>query len=683
VRSPGHDAGADDQVTLVAWLSARTLPLTVSGPRAAAALVRRLALAIALAAIIAGPVQLAFRNVGVLLRPELFFEDLLRALWTPPEARQDPNIVIVAIRDSTMSAFPYSSPIDRGFLSELMIWLAAQSPRAIGLDVLFDQPTEPAKDEVLRRTLANLQVPLVVSYVDDPESETTERLAYLDAFVPRGARALANLGEDRFDTARTILPARAGRDGQAIETFPRLLARKLGVALPDGPIEISWRGSPDADGDPFRTYPAQSVRHLNPKFFRDKVVLIGSDFSLIDRHRTPFAAFYEGPRGQLPGIVIQAHATAQLLQGRGPDTLSYGANFAIALGFALVGLIIGRFELNFLSLAVVDLFIVATYFAVAIVLFRYERVLVGLLPAGVSLIIASWAMESLGGQAARTQREFIRSAFAQYVPPTVVKQLLLTPERLSLRGERRTLTLIFTDVADFTVMSEGLGAEKLGLLLNRYFDGMCQVVFEHQGTILKFIGDAIFAVFNAPIDQPDHAERAVRCALALDKFAEDFRRSEGLQGILFGATRIGIHTGEAEVGNFGSLSRKEYGAMGDSVNIAARLEGLNKFFQTRLCISGATVDRCSDIDFRPLADVILKGKSVPIPVFEPVAAAPLAPQFVERYRIAYRMLKAKDHEALSLFEALERDYPGDHMVRLYIDRLRDHHEGVVIVMTEK
>ena len=175
----------------------------------------------------------------------------------------------------------------------------------------------------------------------------------------------------------------------------------------------------------------------------------------------------------------------------------------------------------------------------------------------------------------------------------------------------------------------------------------------------------------------------MRCCIAVDRFSENFRAEQRLEGIEFGVTRIGIHTGEAEVGNFGSFTRKEYGAMGDSVNTSSRLEGSNKFFGTRVCASGGTVELCPNLQFRPLAQVVLKGKKIPIPVYEPVDAAPLDKDFVVRYREAYDATEAGDPAALALFEAVNRDFPGDHMVGVYIERLRSGETGTIIVMTEK
>ena len=288
--------------------------------------------------------------------------------------------MIVAIKESTTETFAYSSPIDRGFLNDLVTWLAAQSPRAIGIDVLFDQPTEPAKDDALRHTLATLPVPLVVSYVDNPDNETPERIDYLNTFVPQASRGLANLAEDPFDTARYIMLGNTGPDGVFVPSFPRLMAMKLGVTPPNELIEIAWHGTPTPDDDPFPMYTAELVKHLKPAFFRNKVVLIGSDYALTDRHRTPFAAVYEGAKGQLPGIVIEAHALAQLIDHRPPDRPSFGVNYAITLFFALCGAIIGQLERSFLYTAIADLFVLAAFWIGAFTLFHQERILVELLP---------------------------------------------------------------------------------------------------------------------------------------------------------------------------------------------------------------------------------------------------------------------------------------------------------------
>ena len=174
---------------------------------------RRAILGILLVALVSVVMTVMVHKVGFLLRTEFFIEDIERSIYAPAEPQQK-DIVIVAIDDSTLDAFPYSSPIDRGFLNDLIGWIAAQSPRAIGIDILFDQPTEAGKDAALKKTFATLKMPLVVSYVSDPNIETPEHQDYLDRFVPPAARGVANLAEDPFDTARYILVGRPGPDGK-------------------------------------------------------------------------------------------------------------------------------------------------------------------------------------------------------------------------------------------------------------------------------------------------------------------------------------------------------------------------------------------------------------------------------------------------------------------------------------
>ncbi len=638
---------------------------------------RRVLLSLFLAIILPGATYLVVHRIGFLLRTEFFVEDVERAIYTPVEPQQ-PDIVIVSIDDSTLDSLPYTSPINRAFLKHLVEWIAARHPRAIGVDILFDRPTVPADDDALKTLFTTITTPLVVSYINNPDIENPERQAYENQFVPPALRGIANLAEDPFDTARYIMPGAPGPDGALIPGFPRRLAGKLGVTAPPGLIEIAWRGRPDADSEPFRIYPAQLVPVLNPAFFQGKVVLIGSDFSITDRHRTPFAAAFEGARGVLPGVVIQAHSLAQLLEHRRPDRAGLSVNLAITLIMALLGVLSGLIERPFVFLAMFDGAMVGAYWIFAFLLFYHTRVIVEVLPPSLALLASSWITESLNGERARRQREFIRTLFSQYVPEAVVRELIQTPERLSLQGQRRELTIMFTDIADFTNLSEQLGGQKLGTLLNAYFTGLCQVVFDHRGTVLKFMGDGSFSIFNAPTDLPDHAACALRCAIALDRYARAFGEEQRALGFPFGDTRIGLHTGEAEVGNYGSFSRKEYGAMGDAVNATSRIEGINKTFGTRICVSAETVARCARIAFRPLGEVILRGKSVPIALYEPLEACALKPAFVDAYLAAFAAMASGDHRAQTLFEALAANCPTDRPTQIHLARLRRGETGILI-----
>ena len=219
----------------------------------------------------------------------------------------------------------------------------------------------------------------------------------------------------------------------------------------------------------------------------------------------------------------------------------------------------------------------------------------------------------------RRQREYIRQAFSRFISPAVVDQLVSDPSKLALGGERLNITCVFTDLAGFTSLIEGSEPKIVLPLLNRYLDGLCRVFLEHHGTIDKIVGDALHGFFGAPLEQPDHPARAMRCVLDLDDYARAFMREEDAAALGFGVTRIGVHTGSAVVGNFGGDAFFDYTAHGDVINTAARMESVNKHLGTTICVSADTAGQCADIPFRPIGHLLLKGKSQSVEAFEPLS----------------------------------------------------------------
>ncbi len=616
-----------------------------------------------------------------LVNGEQFVEDLRTALLLPQEP-QDPDIVIVTLNEDLLARFPYREPVDRAFLATLVETLEARSPRLVAIDVLFDQPTEAEKDAALRKVLREAPIPIVVSYVDDPKIVDVEQKRYLDDFVPPEDRALANLGEDPFDTARFIYPGHALADGSYLPSFARRVAARLGIATPAQPIEIAWRGDPPERGaGPFRIFPAQVVPMLPADWFRNKIVLIGADVSLNDRHRTPFAAVHEGAKGFLPGIVIQAHGTAQLVDGRRPYSLPWLDNLAIAFTLAVLGAATGAIEISLVTRFAATGGAVILFWIAGFGLFHWSRIMIDLVDPSVALVLSLWATESLAGIEARRQREFIRGVFSRYVSPKIVEQMVNQSVMPSLEGQRREMTFLFTDVAGFTSLSETVGTLAIAEILNAYLEGMCQVIHDHDAMVDKFIGDAVFAIFNGAWPQEDHPERAVRCALDLDAYAERFRAEQNAKGVPFGMTRIGVHTGQATIGNFGSLDRMEYTALGDAVNTAARLEGLNKYLGTRIAVSEATRARCTGVSFRPLGNITLKGKLSALRVYEPLRDGDA--DYIGRYEAAYAALEQHDQAALALLTALSEERPTDGCVAMHLGRLRHGESGAEVVMADK
>lgn len=299
-----------------------------------------------------------------------------------------------------------------------------------------------------------------------------------------------------------------------------------------------------------------------------------------------------------------------------------------------------------------------------------------LLVFAVSNLYRHWVSE-------REQR-WIRDAFSRYVSPNRVAYLLENREALQLGGRRQACSFLFTDLAGFTSLMESHDPARISSILNAYLDGMIAIVFRHEGTLDRIIGDAVAAVFSAPVEQADHAARAYACALEMYAFASRFAAEQQAQGLPFGHTRFGLHTGEVIVGNFGGSAIFDYRALGDAVNTAARLESVNKHLGTRFCVSAAILATCPAAEVRPTARLVLKGRHQALATFEPLAAArdheqaPLA-----EYGAAYAAMQAEAPEAPALFAALAAQWPQDPLVALHHARLQAGERGDVIVLQEK
>jgi adenylate cyclase len=281
-------------------------------------------------------------------------------------------------------------------------------------------------------------------------------------------------------------------------------------------------------------------------------------------------------------------------------------------------------------------------------------------------------------EAQRRQMEAERAhaSLSRYFSPEIAKRLAANVADDGMDVQWREVATIFTDITGFTTLVESAAPETLGQLLNEYVGGMTDIVFEHEGTVAKIIGDAIQVLFNAPGEQPDYATRAVACAHALDIWAEGFRARWKDKGVNFGATRIGVHAGPALVGNFGGSRFFDYTAYGDTINTAARLEAANKHLGTRICVSASVAGAAERFQGRPVGDLVLRGRSEPLRAFEPLPAAKFEAPLVAQYSEAFAKLEAGDVAAMPAFAALVGMHADDPLAGFHLKRLLNGAKGV-------
>ncbi len=468
------------------------------------------------------------------------------------------------------------------------------------------------------------------------------------------------------------------------------------------PFRIRYVGPPsvaDADGPPgtFQASASGTVPDLAgllPDLFRDKIVLLGTGFHEQDRFRTPFYAHPSPddgePYGWMYGVEVHANALQNMLDGEYVQPT--GAGTGILLMLLVAGVAAGAaFRLGagwgaVASLAAVLATMTFAWWAWAGVLYVPGAELFTLgtrfrwIPVGAPILSGLFAYVGSVAYVAVVEgrdKRRIKGAFAKYVSPDIVNEIAEDPEALRLGGQKRPLTILFSDLSGFTTLSEKMDPENLVALLNEYLDDMTQVVLNEGGTLDKYIGDAVMASWNAPKGYEDHADRAMRAAIRMQHHMDALNRRWGDSDTYGNLTvRIGIHTGEVVVGNLGGEGRFSYSAIGDAVNLAARLEPANKTYDTHTMVSEATLDSGNRAGFRvrELDMVAVKGKSEPVRVYELLeqTGIPLPTgkeEALQRYEQGMSAYKRHQWtEAKAHFEAALEADPEDGPSRLYVTR---------------
>lgn len=418
---------------------------------------------------------------------------------------------------------------------------------------------------------------------------------------------------------------------------------------------------------PARYVPAWQVLagELPPERLRDQIVLVGTSAQgLLDLRFSPLG-------GIIPGVEVHAQALEQIVTGhwlQRPGWAPAAELLAVAVGGLLVA--VAAMQAGALVSAAAFAALASTLLGGAWWAFTRQGLLLDPLLPTLAMLAVFLPTTVVRHVMSDRQQRWVRHAFSRYVSPNLVDYLIAQPQALELGGRRQRCSFVFTDLAGFTSVMERMDPAQAVTVLNQYLDGMIAIAFAHEGTLDRIVGDAVAIVFSAPVQQADHERRAVDCALAMHRFAQDYLAARRAEGVAFCETRIGVHTGEVIVGNFGGSHIFDYRALGDPVNTASRLEGANKYLGTHVCLSQATLDGCPGLPVRPVGRLRVAGRQEPIMVYEPLAATDGQAVQQEAYAQAYAAMTEGSSAARARFAQLQQDSPHDKLVQLHAARLQ-------------
>lgn len=419
----------------------------------------------------------------------------------------------------------------------------------------------------------------------------------------------------------------------------------------------------------FHTVSAVDVikKRIKPEELKDCIAFVGAtEIGIYDVRNTPFDP-------ALPGVEIHATVAANSIDSR--FIIRDGRTAAIEMGAVLLLPLLLAFLLSLVpgTLAGLGIFaaVTALFISANYLLFSHYLIDLTLFYPLLSLALSQVTSEAYRNLVVERKGRSLKKAFSSYVSPDLVKQIEKDPDKLVLGGEQREISILFSDIRGFTSISEGLTPQELVRLLNEYLNPMTRIVLEERGTLDKFIGDAVMAIFNAPLDLSNHPEAACRAAVRMIESLQQLNVGFSARNMNTIDIGIGINTGPAVVGNMGADIRFDYTAIGDSVNLASRLESLNKYYGTHILVSEDTRVKITDpgFRFREVDRVKVKGKQLPVVIYELVTGdASFLINFEEGLN-CYR--KADFSGAAKIFNELA-EINNDHPSRLYLERCSEY-----------
>lgn len=694
-----------------------------------------------------------------LVRLELSTIDYrFRVRGSLPVPQESLKVIIVEINQESFKSLPEAFPWPRSYYARLVRNLRRAGAAAIGFDIVFDQPDKqhPGGDEDLRMAMRETGIVVVGGKTEISSGGYTVKRAdenYNSVFFgvdsSIGIVYLRNDddGINRRYRPFTVDPARDLRiPSLSFAVLNKYYCKGPFYVAESKPSEFIYNGrslpkfdpasllinyyGPDrtfvhlkfvdviddhefkttdeiTTGGEINTFDDPDIGYLPSGILRGKIVLVGStEPEEHDVLPIPMSSGKQAGENTMYGVEIHANAIENVLDGNFLRKEPWWIDSLAILIFCLTTFLVTskikvvkfRWQIMGDILGILFMVIELTVIGwVSIWLFSHSNYVATMTSPVLAVLVGYVGAVVYNYVAERRQKMLIKGMFSQYVNPNVVDELVANPEKLRLGGERDKLTVMFTDIEGFTSISESLKPENLVAVLNEYLSLMTHIIFSNQGTLDKFEGDAIMAFWGAPIPQADHAMRACRTSLEMFDSLKIMREEWKKEDKPVINIRIGLNTGDMIVGNMGGLGRFDYTVIGDSVNLAARLESANKQYHTRLMIGEQTYTMVSDqVIARELDKLVVVGKTEPVTVYElmQLSSIPVPPeraQFIELYQKALSLYRSRQwSEAIRCFEKALSVSPADHTCQIYIERSHlyesmpppDNWNGVFVLRTK-
>lgn len=583
---------------------------------------------------------------------EAVFDRLL--IWSPRPHTPSPVVVVDIGRDALAAIGPWPWPRDR--LADLIDKIADAKPAVLAVNILLPERESPEPDRPDERLAAAIaRVPTVLALVLDPAPNpgpslsatvaitgevnvpgllVTQGVVLPAAALTAKARELGiiSLPADEGQPVRSVVLLALGADtllaGFAVETLrtadggstlvastpPQILRiGERSVPLPpDGLMRLHFTTQLDRNA---RTLPAEVLlsSNIDPARLAGKIVVLGASAPEAGGLRLTAVDPF------MPSVEIEAEAIEQMLVGHIPQRAA-SMEWVETVAGAILG-VLGILAVIFLAPGRAAAAVLGLLLAWALTAIGLSTKALWLTDPATPVIVSLFAIQGAGlaqfGVTYR-QRLAIERRFAFHLPPEMVRRIVENPGEVRFAGEKRIITALFTDIEGFTALTEHVGPEAIISLLDRYIDTVAGIIVSHGGMVDKIVGDAVHAFFNAPLDLPDHADKAVVCASAIIKATEELRRDPRGAAAQLGRTRIGIETGLAVLGDVGRGAKRDYTAYGHAVNLASRLEGANKRLGSSILLGPGTVAALAGrIPLRCLGKIAISGIDEEIEVFEP------------------------------------------------------------------